>query len=97
MKRIRESMGSTDFPELVFEKVFDHDISRLRSMEDMWKSRQPPTVLNFDEISGNSESISPTIANNDQSIWSLTENFAVFSDRYGHTILDIPSSDRPAA
>ena len=45
LKRIRESMGSEEFPRLVFNKVFKEDIERLRSMEDMWKTRRAPERL----------------------------------------------------
>ena len=45
LKRIRDSMGSQDFPRLIFDKVFKEDIERLRSMEDMWKTRKAPEVL----------------------------------------------------
>nr|GAT60818.1 ubiquitin-like modifier activating enzyme 2 [Mycena chlorophos] len=34
----------------VFEKVFNADIRNLLSMADMWRSRSPPTPLDFDAI-----------------------------------------------
>ena len=81
MKRIRESMGSADFAKLVFQKVFTDDIERLRSMEDMWKSREPPNALSFDELSKEAEGKSAAdITENDRRVWSLAENFAVFVD-----------------
>jgi len=78
---IRQSMGSDEFPRKVFEKVFQKDIERLRGMEDMWKSRQKPDVLEFDKLESDSSSIEPTISSTDQRVWTLGENFVVFKDR----------------
>lgn len=81
MKRIRDSMGSEDFPRRVFEKVFKQDIDRLRSMEDMWKMRKPPEALDFDDLAQDASSIDPSISASDQSVWSPAENYIVFTDR----------------
>ncbi|KAK4995081.1 E1 ubiquitin-activating protein uba2 [Elasticomyces elasticus] len=78
LKKIRLSMGSADFPRLVFEKVFTADIERLRSMEDMWKTRVPPDPLSFSELSTSAASVPADIASQDQKVWSLAENFEVF-------------------
>ena len=79
LKDIRRSMDQSDFARRVFAKVFDQDIQRLLSMEDMWKTRKRPTPLNFEEVSGAAVSVSsPSSAS--QSVWSLPENYAVFSD-----------------
>ncbi|KAL2044295.1 hypothetical protein N7G274_003000 [Stereocaulon virgatum] len=80
LNSIRQSMGSVDFARKVFEKVYKDDIDRLRSMEDMWKTRQPPAPLNFDGLSKAAEGISPSIAQQDQTTWTEAENFAVFCD-----------------
>ncbi|KAH8109913.1 hypothetical protein DFH11DRAFT_840626 [Phellopilus nigrolimitatus] len=42
--------GSADPARLAFNKVFTSDINNLLSMSDMWKSRAPPTPLDFDKI-----------------------------------------------
>jgi ubiquitin-like 1-activating enzyme E1 B len=81
LNSIRQSMGSDDFARKVFEKVYKDDIDRLRSMEDMWKTRQPPVPLNYDELSEAAEGISTSIAQQDQTTWTEAENFAVFCDR----------------
>ena len=81
LKSIRQSMGSDDFARKVFEKVFTDDINRLRSMEDMWKSRKPPTALDFDEMSKEASGISTSTARHDQKVWTQAENFVVFCDR----------------
>jgi len=75
-------MRSEDFSKLVFEKVYRQDIERLRSIESMWKSRKPPTVLDFDSIATDAAGIDKSMAHQDQKEWSLAENFAVFYDRY---------------
>lgn len=74
-------MGSDEFPRKVFEKVFIDDINRLRSMEDMWKTRPRPIPLDFEYSSTEANDISPSIAQQDQEVWTETENFAVFCDR----------------
>jgi ubiquitin-like 1-activating enzyme E1 B len=80
LKRIRDDMGSEDFPRAVFDKVFTEDINRLRSMEDMWKTKTPPTALDFDALAKEALNVAPTIAQNDQVVWNTAENFAVFVD-----------------
>ncbi|KAK4690428.1 ubiquitin-like 1-activating enzyme E1 B, partial [Lecanoromycetidae sp. Uapishka_2] len=80
LNSIRQSMGSDDFARKVFEKVFTDDINRLRSMEDMWKSRKPPKALDFDVMLKDSSNVSSSIAQNDQKVWTEAENFAVFCD-----------------
>jgi ubiquitin-like 1-activating enzyme E1 B len=35
---------------LAFEKVFNKDVRNLLSMEDMWRTRAPPTPLDFSAI-----------------------------------------------
>ena len=80
LKRIRQSMDSDDFPKIVFDKVFTEDIERLRSMEDMWKSRKPPQALNYEELSERAKDVSALVASQDQTTWSIEENFMVFKD-----------------
>lgn len=79
LKRIRESMGSTDFPRKVFEKVFMQDIDRLRGMDDMWKNREKPKALDVEKLSQDAMGVGEAIADQDQVTWTATENFAVFS------------------
>lgn len=75
-------MGSDDFAEKVFNKVFNEDIDRLRKMEDMWKTRKPPQPLSFDPLQQEATAVDSTISSDDQKVWSLVEDFAVFKDRY---------------
>ncbi|CAG8738621.1 1955_t:CDS:2, partial [Acaulospora colombiana] len=87
LKYIRESMGSQDYPRIVFQKVFTKDINRLLMMEDMWKTRKPPEPLVYEdieklrnEIEAQSNSGDDIHTLKDQILWSLTENFTVFLD-----------------
>ncbi|ORY13543.1 ubiquitin-activating enzyme E1 3 [Clohesyomyces aquaticus] len=80
LKRIRDSVGSEHFPRLIFNKVYKEDIERLRSMEDMWRSRRPPQPLDYDEVAKEAVEVGSTIAQKDQTVWTLAENFAVFVD-----------------
>lgn len=80
LKNIREKMDSPDFAATIFGKVFAADIDRLRSMEDMWKSRKPPEALNYSQIYKEAVTIDNSIAKNDQKVWTLAENYVVFAD-----------------
>ncbi|KAH8103415.1 hypothetical protein BXZ70DRAFT_1055295 [Cristinia sonorae] len=48
--RAPAEMTSSDAAKIVFAKVFRSDIENLLSMADMWRSREPPTPLDFDAI-----------------------------------------------
>lgn len=74
-------MGHDDFSRKVFEKVFKTDIERLLEMEGMWKEHQAPELLDFDKLQEESASVSPEVSFDDQKVWTLAENFAVFKDR----------------
>lgn len=83
LKSIRESVGSEKFPQLLFDKVFKSDIERLRSMEDMWKSRQAPQSLDYQallEQAGDALTAKDTILQDGQKVWSLEESLVVFND-----------------
>jgi ubiquitin-like 1-activating enzyme E1 B len=80
LMRIREAMGSEDFPRLLFNKVFKEDIDRLRSMEDMWKTKRPPVALDYDALLQESLGCGKGVAQQDQVVWNTAENFAVFVD-----------------
>ena len=41
----------------MIRKVFTNDIKNLLSMSDMWKSREPPVALDFDQIADGSFSL----------------------------------------
>lgn len=77
-------MGTDTFPQLLFDKVYKDDIIRLRSMEDMWKSRRSPEALDYATLNaevGNDEAIKAAVLKDDQRVWNLHENLIVFKDR----------------
>ena len=86
-------MGSKDFSQRVFDKVFHDDIIRLRDMEDMWKTRKPPRTLSFGTLYEEAIAVESTISSYDQRIWSLVEDLAVFRDRYYDTSSDLASAN----
>ncbi|UKZ77267.1 hypothetical protein TrVFT333_004987 [Trichoderma virens FT-333] len=83
LKKIREAIGTPEFPKLLFDKVFNSDIERLRSVEDMWKSRRAPEALKYDEVLARAsqavESKDAILADG-QKAWSLEESLVVFND-----------------
>jgi ubiquitin-like 1-activating enzyme E1 B len=84
LKKIKESMGTDAFPQLLFDKVYKDDITRLRSMEDMWKSRRPPEPLDYATLSAEgaeAETRKDAILKDGQRVWTLYENLIVFRDR----------------
>jgi ubiquitin-like 1-activating enzyme E1 B len=80
LKKIRSLMGTTEFAQAVFDKVFYDDIERLRSMSEMWQSRTPPESLRFDSLKADTDLVmlGQALAGHDQRIWSVEENLAVF-------------------
>ncbi|KAI2632520.1 SUMO-activating enzyme subunit uba-2 [Hypomontagnella submonticulosa] len=83
LRMIRESVGTEQFPQMLFDKVFNTDINRLRSMKDMWKSREPPKPLDYKELTvkaAQALASKDEILKDGQRIWSLEENLAVFID-----------------
>ncbi|KAJ1933712.1 E1 ubiquitin-activating protein uba2, partial [Linderina pennispora] len=102
LKRLSEAMGRPDFAWQVFNKVFVQDIERLLSMEDMWKNRRPPTVLNYNGLAAGALD-SP----DDQSPPSATAALAMFrssaerlacraTQRSERTLLAFDKDDRDA-
>jgi ubiquitin-like 1-activating enzyme E1 B len=82
LKTIKEAMGTQDFAKLVFDKVFNTDIYRLLSMGDMWKNRTPPNALQYADYDIPDDDKSANIARDDQSVWDLLANIAVFKHRF---------------
>ncbi|KAJ2882297.1 E1 ubiquitin-activating protein uba2 [Coemansia aciculifera] len=79
LAKLAEAMGSPEFARVVFEKVFSSDIARLLSMADMWKHRQPPTQLDYDELeSAALDSDFAPMSPGTHSAMSLTDAFALF-------------------
>ncbi|KAK4243917.1 hypothetical protein C7999DRAFT_44359 [Corynascus novoguineensis] len=102
LRRIRESVGSPEFHEMLFNKVFNTDIVRLRSMEDMWKARRPPEPLDYKELlkkASEAMAAKEAVLKSDQKVWSLEENLVVFNDsldRLSKRVLDIKNAPNGA-
>ncbi|KAI1106509.1 hypothetical protein F4804DRAFT_300890 [Jackrogersella minutella] len=83
LRKIRESAGTEQFSQMLFDKVFNADITRLLSMKDMWKSREPPKPLEYKTLLVQASKVIASkdkILNDGQRIWNLEENLAVFND-----------------
>lgn len=83
LRKIRRSVGTQEFAQNLFNKVFNKDIVRLRSMEEMWKSRKPPEPLDYEDLMkrvGDLASSAQSILQDGQRVWSLEENMVVFND-----------------
>lgn len=95
LRKIRESVGTEQFPQMLFDKVFNADITRLRSMEDMWKSRDPPEPLQYESVmaqAAEARAASESVIQDGQKVWTLEENLVVFNDslnRLSKRILDL--------
>lgn len=80
LRQIRESVGTAAFPQLLFDLVFQTDVKRLLSMEDLWKSRQKPETLDYKTVNSKLPTVDQAFLQNDQVSWSLEENLAVWND-----------------
>lgn len=80
LKKIRSLMGTREFAQAVFDKVFNEDIERLRSMSEMWQSRNPPESLKFETLKAETDLVKQgqALSSQDQRVWSVEENLAVF-------------------
>lgn len=86
---------------MLFDKVFYTDIERLRSMEDMWKSRKAPDAVKHDDLlSKASEALAAkdSLLHDGQKVWSLEESLVVFRDsldRLSKRVLEMKKNKKP--
>lgn len=85
LKQIRQAIGTPAFAEKLFDKVFYSDLVRLRSMEDMWKTRAPPDPIQFGEIMGRPDIAramrsKEQLLRDGQKVWTLEESVVVLVD-----------------
>ncbi|KAL2759748.1 hypothetical protein ACRALDRAFT_1091375 [Sodiomyces alcalophilus JCM 7366] len=103
LREIRGSVGTDAFPQLLFDKVFNSDIVRLSSMEDVWKSRKKPEPLDYKTLLARSSTALASkeqILRDDQRSWTLEENLAVFVDsldRLSKRMLDLKKAHEGAS
>ncbi|KAF5679093.1 ubiquitin-like 1-activating enzyme E1 B [Fusarium circinatum] len=101
LKMIRDATGTSKFPQMLFDKVFNADIERLRSVEGMWTSRRAPKPLEYQTIlaqAGEAIANKDKILSDDQRVWSLEESLAVFNDsldRLSKRILELKKNKKP--
>jgi ubiquitin-like 1-activating enzyme E1 B len=101
LKKIRDAMGTPDFPQLLFDKIFNADIERLRSVDDMWKYRRAPEPLKYETLlSQSSEAFASkeSLLSDGQKVWSLEESLVVFQDsldRLSKRLLQLKKTQDP--
>lgn len=101
LKKIRDAVGTPEFSQMLFDKVFNADIERLRSVEGMWSSRRAPEALKYEAVlaqAGDAIANKDTVLNDDQRIWSLEESLVVFNDsldRLSKRILGLKKNKSP--
>lgn len=96
-------MGTSEFPQLLFDKVFNTDVVRLRTVEDMWKSRRAPEPLEYEKLMSQASdaiaSKSDVLADG-QKVWSLEESLVVFNDsldRLSKRLLELKKTKDPSS
>lgn len=103
LKKIRDAVGTSEFPQLLFDKVFNTDVVRLRTVEDMWKSRRAPEPLEYEKVmSQASDAIAAKsdILADGQKVWSLEESLVVFNDsldRLSKRLLELKKTKDPSS
>ncbi|KAF4339999.1 ubiquitin-like 1-activating enzyme E1 B [Fusarium beomiforme] len=101
LKKIRDATGTSKFPQMLFDKVFNADIERLRSVEGMWTSRRAPEPLQYETVLAQADEAfvnKDTILYDDQRVWSLNESLVVFNDsldRLSKRILELKKKKAP--
>jgi ubiquitin-like 1-activating enzyme E1 B len=83
LKRIRDTVGTPEFAQLLFDKVFNADILRLRTVEGMWQSRRAPEPLDYETVMSQAKDAVAAKADvlaDGQKVWSLEESVVVFND-----------------
>lgn len=96
LKQVKNLMGESKFAQAVFDKVFHDDIERLRSMSEMWQSRKAPESLSFNDLSAGKDlvKVGEARAPQDQMVWSLDENLAVFCYSLGMLSARVKAGER---
>lgn len=103
LKRIRDAVGTPEFAQLLFDKVFNADILRLRTVEDMWQSRRAPEPLNYETVMSQAKDAVASKADilaDGQKVWSLEESVVVFNDsldRLSKRLLELKKTKDPSA
>ena len=79
LRRLRDALGQPNHAEMIFKKVFDRDIQRLLTMDELWNNRKRPVPLDLTGFKENENDKAPDFDLNwDQKPWSLKECVRVF-------------------
>lgn len=92
LQRIRDSIGTDEFPSLVFNKVFSEDIKTSLTMDDMWVGKRAPVPLEYSDFAPHAPNHT---SKSDQIVWSEEQCVEVFLDslqRLSHRVLKLKSS-----
>ncbi|KAI9099384.1 hypothetical protein DFS34DRAFT_642694 [Phlyctochytrium arcticum] len=76
LKQLREAAGTAEYGRKVFEKVFTDDIKGLVALEDLWKSRAPPTPLDYDALTAGLADNTHDLP--EHQVWTIEENVRTF-------------------
>lgn len=83
LKAMKALVGKKNAGRKIFQKVFQTDIERLLSMEDLWKARSKPKPLVLSDLEGGPVDLKDRAhLDFDQKVWTLKENIHIFLERY---------------
>ncbi|KAF2668032.1 hypothetical protein BT63DRAFT_426870 [Microthyrium microscopicum] len=81
LQKIRKSIGTDSFAELLFQKVFTSDIETLGSIKERWSKQRPaPQPLDYQGLNADKSKSGAEEASQDQKTWTVKECFAVLQD-----------------
>lgn len=81
-------MNDLDFVEKVFDRVFHHDILRLKEIKDLWNNRKEPVPLRYQQVG---KGLIPTTGHEQDAhisyycVPALEESFEMFRFRYSNS------------
>jgi ubiquitin-like 1-activating enzyme E1 B len=84
--KMRDSLGSADSYQKVFERVFVEDIKTLITMKDLWTTRKEPNLI---QLQSKKLKINHTSLEFDQQVWTLEENIQVFKQSLNEIAQDL--------
>ena len=70
-----EGEAASAYAARIFHAVYEADIERLLRMDELWKTRKPPTPIRLSELTLVDAA---ALSEDDQSTWSVSENASVF-------------------
>ncbi|KAI0227370.1 E1 ubiquitin-activating protein uba2 [Massospora cicadina] len=101
LRRVKDSMGTVDFCPNVFDKVFGRDITRLASCKEMWKDREAPCPLSYNDfalgqlqvdVGSRVEVKASAIPTLSDSFWQFKKSTEALAQRLLSARADIPAA-----